>query len=1314
MTVRPSLSDSYQEKYSVAAILDSASSDWFVTEDLVRRLGLKQFPVEAEIGTVGDGSARATTAVKLRVEKLDNEVEAFVLPRICGTLSTIALEAYDRQTNTLDLTQEPVPCQIDVLIGVAQFFDAIKEARPIEGTPGMCFVETVFGPCLTGETDLVSHECPQTLLTLSNEDLHRYLGRFFSTESIGIISREDDEDSTEEALARKMLFENLKFDETRKRYQAPILFKPNARPLKNNVNTARACLLSLEKRLRKMGLKPMYIDSMNALFERGDAELVPDAEIEQDECFYLPHTVVAKPQRETTKYRLVWNASKANKMGISLNSEILKTPDLIPRLTGILMRFRLPIYAIAGDVSKMFMNIDLPKEDRKYVRFLWRESEDAPIKHYQLTTTNFGLADSPFKAIAITRHHAEKNAGNHPEVVQKIMNDTFVDDIMTGEDTVIKAVKLATNCNETMSKGSFVFRKWVSNSPEVLKLIPEELRGAQGNKLLTRNISLMDDEEGDVDPPKSSALGVEWNIESDRLVYAGFSSIRDDLDRPTKRSMASVAARFFDPLGLICPFTVTGQVLLQQAWLETREWDAPLSEELAQKWNRWLKDVPSLAEVGVPRCIRLPNDPVQSFELHGFGDASETALAACVYARIGYGNNMFRCHLLMAKTRVVKEKERTIPVAMKPTVRIARWELCAAQMVAQLVTKVAQDLSVAKENVTCHTDSLTCWQWLQGDHNRWVQFVTRRCRIIDELVAVKQWRWVRGKENPADLPSRGISAKDLRKNELWFHGPPWLSQPKELWSEEINGPLTEECLSQVKKTTLLAPMVEKLTKTPLLQSLLKISDYQRFLRRTGILLKPLCKRYHQLDEIELMQQAETTWVRLAQMEHLTTDYDELKRGGSVGKASKLKALDPFMDNDGLMRVGGRLQHADLPYDEKFPVILPSIKPKTRIEINDSVVTRLIYHTHVKQMHAGPDWLLHHLRTRYWILSGKKTVQATINKCVACKRAVGRKLEQKMAPLPDSRLQTDVPWACVGVDFTGAFPIRQNEAGQHKKMYVCLFTCMSSRAVHFECTDNLTTETFILALRRMMARRGVPRQMFSDEAKTFVRAARELATLETAVDLQRLDNECTNLGIKWSFNTPFAQWRGGAWERLVRTLKETLRKVLVNTTVDEPTFRTVICEIESFVNDRPLAVVSGTPTDVIPITPSMLTGGRQLRSLPDWARSQKDETTAPIRTMWKHRQALRRQCWRRFQKDYMLRTLTRVPTWREERPSLKVGDVVLVSTEASKRSGWPLATVIEIEDGRLRRSEAVRTVTLRLARGQTLRRPIQHLVNLECS
>ena len=326
------------------------------------------------------------------------------------------------------------------------------------------------------------------------------------------------------------------------------------------------------------------------------------------------------------------------------------------------------------------------------------------------------------------------------------------------------------------------------------------------------------------------------------------------------------------------------------------------------------------------------------------------------------------------------------------------------------------------------------------------------------------------------------------------------------------------------------------------------------------------------------------------------------------------------------------------------------------------------------------------------------------------------MDQKMAPLLEACVNPGLPWCSVGVDCTGAFRFKPNEGqneGEHKKMYVCLFTDMTTRAIHMECCSNLTTEEFILAMRRMISRRGKPKEFFSDEAKTFVRANRELATLNLAVDMAKVEETSADQGIKWHFNVPHGQWRGACWERLVRTLKESLRKCLTNATVDETTFKTIICEIEALINDRPLTAVSGTPTDIVPITPSMLCGGRQLRSLPDWTKVQRDDAVMPIRTAWKHRLSLKNQCWARFRKDYLMRTLTKVPTWREERPSLTVGDVVLVSTEASKRSAWPLATVIELEDGRPRRSSAVRTVTLRLATGQKLRRPIQHLVHLEC-
>ena len=582
VSVRPSSFNAFYE-VKVAAVLDSASSDWFITEDLVRRLGLQQFPIEAEVGTVGDGSTKATTAVNLRVDGLSNEVRALVLPRICGNLATMPVSAFDEATGTLDLSQDPVARKIDLLIGVAQTFDAIRTARPIEGAPGMFYVDTVFGPCLTGETDLQEEEKGHSLL--SNAALHDYLGRFFRIESLGITSCPNDENLTEEVLAQKMFDEGLVFNEQRKRYQAPLLFKPNARPLKNNVNAARACLFSLEKKLKKTGLRKTYNDAMAVYMERGDAELVPASQLHDEECFYLPHNVVLRLERSTTKHRLVWNASKADKSGVSLNSEILKTPVLVPKLTGILMRFRVPLYAVAGDVEKMFLNVDLPDDAKKYHRFVWRESEAEPIKHYQLTTMTMGVSDSPFKAIAITRHHAQQHADRFPAARKVLCEDMYVDDGLTGGDTVAECVDIIDESNEVLAKASFRMRKYVSNSPEVMEQIPEELRGVPGHKLLKKNLGLADGETEDGEVPNATALGVEWDVSTDRLIYSGFSSLRDDLERPTKRSMASVAARFFDPLGLICPFTVTGQVLLQKAWLESREWDTPVSDALAKEWK---------------------------------------------------------------------------------------------------------------------------------------------------------------------------------------------------------------------------------------------------------------------------------------------------------------------------------------------------------------------------------------------------------------------------------------------------------------------------------------------------------------------------------------------------------------------------------------------------------------------------------------------------------------------------------------------------------------------------------------------------------
>ena len=288
----------------------------------------------------------------------------------------------------------------------------------------------------------------------------------------------------------------------------------------------------------------------------------------------------------------------------------------------------------------------------------------------------------------------------------------------------------------------------------------------------------------------------------------------------------------------------------------------------------------------------------------------------------------------------------------------------------------------------------------------------------------------------------------------------------------------------------------------------------------------------------------------------------------------------------------------------------------------------------------------------------------------------------------------------------------------KKSYVCLFTCASSRMVHLELTNSLTTDQFLQAFSRMTSRRGLCHTVWSDNAKTFKAASNEIQKLYSkrekqslsmgnTLDQNRIESELASKGIKWKFITARSPWRGGWWERFCRAVKEPLRKVLGKALLTFTELNTLLVKIEGVINSRLLTAVSDDHRDPSPITPAHLAIGRPLNQLPDVSQENPEESSKRIMERYLYLQRLFNHYWKRWKQEY-LHHLTVRNKWRKEEPPLQVGDIVLVSEDNVSRGKWPLARVTEVRPGR---DGLVRTATVRTEKS-LLNRPVQRLHRLE--
>ena len=698
----------------------------------------------------------------------------------------------------------------------------------------------------------------------------------------------------------------------------------------------------------------------------------------------------------------------------------------------------------------------------------------------------------------------------------------------------------------------------------------------------------------------------------------------------TKRSLISLYAKVFDPMGLLTPFLLTPKLLFQELWARDIDWDDPLDIDIANAWMAWKQELPSVDQIEVPRCLLrgLNLSSVVRVEVHGFADSSQKAYGSAVYLYAEDEDQNRVSNLVMAKSRVAPMKRMTLP----------RLELLAAFITAKLLHYVVQALRISVDSVYAWSDSQIALTWIRRPSARWKVFVANRVEEIQQKVPPSQWRFCPGSQTPAALVTRGISAEQLKESSLWWNGPHWLQQPNSRWPDcEVQRSLPKECLIEERKESIgshcftCQPTIQAI-QSDILELASRYETWQRLIRITAWILKWSRLRGQPKKEkllAEEIKESEYTWLRNRQRVVFLPEIDNLCSGKQVSQKSSIVKLDPqFHKIKKLLVVGGRLQFAQIPEEAKHQIIIP---------YNDPVIEKLILDIHVRASHAGPETTLAVLRQRFWLPRGRREVKRVLKKCLTCKHWNTQPCQQKMAPLPVERVMIAPPFTNIGLDFTG--PLHLKVAGNQStttKAYVCIFICEDTRAVHFELLNSMTTEDFLQAFRRMANRRGMAKVIHSDNQTTFHKAAKVFKASSQRVKLTKIDpdvveEKLANQGVSWKFITERASHRGGHWERVCRQLKEPLRKVLGKALLNYTEMMTVLTDIEAMINSRPLTYIGDDIKDGRIITPALLTIGRDLGSVPDDAPRM---TEIKLSDRFRYQQRLQNHFWSRWLREYL--------------------------------------------------------------------------------
>ncbi|XP_006821687.1 uncharacterized protein LOC102801951 [Saccoglossus kowalevskii] len=367
--------------------------------------------------------------------------------------------------------------------------------------------------------------------------------------------------------------------------------------------------------------------------------------------------------------------------------------------------------------------------------------------------------------------------------------------------------------------------------------------------------------------------------------------------------------------------------------------------------------------------------------------------------------------------------------------------------------------------------------------------------------------------------------------------------------------------------------------------------------------------------------------------------------------------------DGLIRVGGRLARSILSYSAKHPVIL----------LKDSPVSNFI----LEDVHKGVGHL-GRLRHKYWIMCANAMVRKIVSNCVTCQSYRAKVGEQKMTDLPIERITPDhPPFTHTGVDYIGPLEVKRGR-GTVKRSGV-IFTCMASRAVHLEIAHSLDTDSCINAFRRFKARRGNVKSVRSDNGTNLVGAKRELQAEIDRWNHTKISSALHQVDIDWKFNPPAGSHFGGIWERQIRTIRKILFSLFKEQTIhlDDEALQTLLCEVESIINGRPISTVSEDPNDLEALTPNHLLLLQSYQNLPPGVFDRND---IYARRRWRQVQYLADMFWKRWLREY-LPLLQERQKWLQPKRNLAVGDIVLIADNSVPSNAWPMGKVIEITKDR---------------------------------
>lgn len=1248
------------EKFLARALIDQGSQRSFISEKVHNQLNLFTKSANFAIYGTGDSVQNSNKLSEFILTNKNSDVKiktsAIVLKKLTNVLPTYSVENPDiSELDGLELADPYFfkSSKIDLILGSDIIPQIILPDVKYGIFKSVMAQNTVFGYIFSGpiSTDNSTKGSISSytieVKPISDDSISKQLRKFWEVEEVAVSRPQSKEDQYCESLYQKTTYRD-----SNGRYVVKLPFKveyPQDLYLGFSRYAALAQYIGQEVIMsKKPGVSETYRGILEEYLSLDHMEPTSSTETRVNgniSGYYLPHHAVFRPESQSTKTRIVFNASKRSSSGLSLNDILYVGPTLQADLILIILNWRLYQFVYNGDIEKMYRQIRVHESDYQYQRILFRRSEKTPIQDFSLKTVTFGVSSAPYLAIRTLHKLAEDSEQQFPIAAKVLRQETYVDDILSGGHDLASTLASLSETTQVLKSAHFPLRKITSNHPQILKAVnSEHLLNSEFLKFPHTSFS--------------KTLGIQWNALTDSFFYTISPIVTSS--SATKRQVLSTIAKLFDPAGWLSPVIVQSKCFLQQLWREGKDWDQAITQSSLDWWNEFVRSLQDIEKIEVPRWIKYqPSDIVQ---IHGFCDASEKAYCAALYLRTKKLNGDIFSNLIVSKNKISPVNQITLP----------RLELCGAVLLSRLVQSVVSNLAIPTYELFLWSDSSIVLSWLEKPPSTWGTFVANRTSEIVRNVGNIKWRHVCSADNPADLGTRGCSPIELKEQALWWNGPSWLLLPSEKWP--VSMPQFQDPPERKKISTfhISCESEDILNRFSSWDKGIRVVSYIfRFLYNT--LGKYADRRIYSSSKISQkeFEHSKRVLVILTQKLYFSSEYYNLKNRTSLERTSSLLSLNPFLDEHGVMRSNGRLADSLLSYNERHPVIVPT---KSRF------CHLFLEFIHKLFLHAEHQLMIRSIRQEYYIPRLKPVVKNCIFRCKTCVIARQKVCQQIMAALPPERCSLSVPFHITGIDFAGPFQVKSSTLRQspYLKSYVSVFVCFSTKAIHLEICSDLTTESFLAAFTRFISRRGLPKKIMSDNGTNFVGASNTLR-FQFKNFLQTAENEVSAKyaaqGFEWSFIPPHAPHMGGLWESAVKSFKLHLRKVAGSQKFTFEEFSTLLARIEAVLNSRPLSPVSDDVTELLALTP-----GHFLRGSPLLAFPEPDPDNLSLVNRWEKIKILHHQFSIRWRDEYLLQLQKRYK-WKSPEKNLEEGQFVIVKEESLPPHEWLMGRIQKIHYGR---------------------------------